>query len=682
MAIKIRYTTTTYKCPKCGKILKTTEEGREFIVWLFFFMFFTLGIMPLMIPEDIDYIYMLSLIPAVLIGLGLIGVSKYFKKYTKAGKEVITCRKCKSQIAIDGFGTRHIVSHENLLNRVMPDLRLISAAQIQYTKYDQNNQEYSEQIDLKFTNKVNQKSLDVSVKVSGFVWLNTTVTVNGESFDYGQGSLSKKVINILASNVHDKSVKKSVPVLTSSFSKLSDFEQQKYLSKKFKFDFSDVKPNIFRKDENQYVLFPINQFNKLMNIKQLIVVDTNLGCRFFASESSALGSFMLCEWIFDENDNNTQHLNYGPAGTSIIDNKSNNIITGDEVIIEQIHTIVSMKVEPEYISTKNGGSWNTVQSETYKNVEEKVSELIKKTNTESDSSALKSDPYAEDLENKKDAFWYEMKAEEGDANAQYNLAHFYSNGRGVDQDFEKAVFWYEKAAKQNYAKAQNNLGSCYSVGQGVPQNHEKALYWYEKAAKQGMAEAQYNLGVYYYNGKGIEQDYKLAAYWHQKASDQGLAKAQNNLGTCYFKGHGVVKDLKQAINWFEKAANQGYADSQFNLGQVYNTEGSVIKDEKQAFKWYKCAAEQGNAEAQNLIGFFYNNGKGVQKDSSQGLYWFQKAAEQGHVNAQFNCGLCYIYGDGIAQDESQGIKWIKKAAKQGDINSIRLLAAAGIQIDN
>ena len=681
MAIKISYTTTTYKCPKCGKILKTTEEGREFIVWLFFFMFFTLGIMPLVIPEDIDYIYMLSLIPALLIGLGLMGVSKYFKKHTKAGKEVITCRRCKSQIAIDELGTRHLVSHDNLLSRLMPDLKLIATANIQYTKSNQHNREYSEHIDLKFTNISNYKSLDVSVQVSGFLGFNTILNINGESFDYVPGNLSKRVIDILSSDYDDKLVKKSVGLPTTSFLKLSDFNQKKYLSKKFNFDFSNLEPNIFKKDKNQYVLFPINQFNKSMNIKQLIVVDTALGCRFFTSELSPLGVIMLCEWIFDENDNNTKHLNYGPAGMSIIDAKTNKMVTGDEAIIEQVHTIVSMKVEPEYISTKNGDGWYTVQSETYKNIEKKVNELNKKMDNAQSSSTLNRNSYVEDLENKKDVFWYEMKAEEGDANAQFHLANCYSNGRGVERDFKKAVFWYEKAAIQNYADAQNNLGSSYSVGQGIAQDHEKAIYWFKKAAENGIAESQYNLGINYYKGRGIEQDYKLAVYWYQKAADQGLSKAQNNLAVCYLKGHGVVKDLKQAINWFEKAANQGYVDAQFNLGQVYNTDSNGIKDEKQAFKWYKYAAEQGNAEAQNLLGFFYNNGKGVKKDSFQGFNWFKKAAEQGHINAQFNCGLCYIYGDGITQDESQGIKWIKKAASQGDVNSIRLLAVAGIQLD-
>ena len=681
MAIKIRYTTTTYKCPKCGKILKTTEEGREFLVWLVFFSFFTVGITPITFPGTLDYIYMLFLIPAILIVLGLLGVSKFFKKYTKDRKEVMTCRKCKSQITIDHFGTRHLVSHKELLNRVIPDLKLIAAAQIQYTLSNQNNQEYSEQIDLKLTNTINHKSLDMSLQVSGFVWLNTTVNINREVFDYVPGNLAKRVIDILSSKPNDKTEKTSEPISTSGFSKLSKFEQQKYLSKKFNFDFSGVEPIIFIKGANQYVLFPINQFNKLMNIKQLIVVDTKLGCRFFVTESSSIGTTMLCEWIFDENNSNTQHFNYGPVGVSIIDTKTNNIKTGDEVIIEQVHSIVLMKVEPEYISTKKGDGWNTVQSEKYQNIDKKVNEIIKKMESSENSSTLKKNAFAEELEHKKDVFWYEMQADNGDANAQYHLAHCYSDGKGVDQDFEKAVYWYDKAANQNHANAQNNLGSCYSVGQGVSQNHEKAVYWYQKAADQGIADSQYNLGLYYYKGLGIEKDYKLAAYWYQKAADQDVVKAQNNLGSCYFKGHGVVKDLNQAIYWFEKAANQGYVDAQFNLGQVYNTDNSVHNDEKLAFKWYKHAAEQGNAEAQNLIGFFYNNGKGVQKDAPQGFYWFLKAAEQGHVNAQYNCGICYIYGDGIEQNESQGIKWIKKAAKQGDVNSIRLLAAVGIEID-
>ena len=37
----------------------------------------------------------------------------------------------------------------------------------------------------------------------------------------------------------------------------------------------------------------------------------------------------------------------------------------------------------------------------------------------------------------------------------------YDNGEGLEQDFKEAVKWYQKAADQGDADAQYNLGSRY-----------------------------------------------------------------------------------------------------------------------------------------------------------------------------------------------------------------------------
>ncbi len=93
-------------------------------------------------------------------------------------------------------------------------------------------------------------------------------------------------------------------------------------------------------------------------------------------------------------------------------------------------------------------------------------------------------------------------AEQGDADAQYNLGVMYDNGRGVRQDDGEAVKWYRKAAEQGVADAQHNLGHAYANGRGVPQDHGEAVKWYRKAAEQGNAMAQVNLGVMYAKGEG------------------------------------------------------------------------------------------------------------------------------------------------------------------------------------
>jgi TPR repeat protein len=55
-------------------------------------------------------------------------------------------------------------------------------------------------------------------------------------------------------------------------------------------------------------------------------------------------------------------------------------------------------------------------------------------------------------------------AEQGDANAQFNLGFMYDNGEGVPQDYAEAVRWYRLAAEQGNAFAQVNLGIMYANG--------------------------------------------------------------------------------------------------------------------------------------------------------------------------------------------------------------------------
>jgi TPR repeat protein len=67
-----------------------------------------------------------------------------------------------------------------------------------------------------------------------------------------------------------------------------------------------------------------------------------------------------------------------------------------------------------------------------------------------------------------------MKAEQGDSDAQFQLAKLYYSGTGVTKSDAAAVRWYRAAAEQGYAKAQFNLGKMYHDGQGVPKDYAGA----------------------------------------------------------------------------------------------------------------------------------------------------------------------------------------------------------------
>ena len=147
-------------------------------------------------------------------------------------------------------------------------------------------------------------------------------------------------------------------------------------------------------------------------------------------------------------------------------------------------------------------------------------------------------------------------ADQGNAQAQYNLGLLYTEGKAVPQDYAAAVSWFRKAADQGDAQAQIGLGMMYDNGWGVPQDYAAAAAWCRKAADQGNAIAQSNLGIMYKNGQGVPQDDAQAVFWYRKAADQGEPRAQVNLGFMYEKGQGVPQDYAVAGFWYRKAATQ------------------------------------------------------------------------------------------------------------------------------
>ena len=245
-----------------------------------------------------------------------------------------------------------------------------------------------------------------------------------------------------------------------------------------------------------------------------------------------------------------------------------------------------------------------------------------------------------------------LAADQGQADAQFNLGGLYINGEGVPQN---------------------------DTHQGVPQDHTQAAAWYRKVAEQGDAEAQYNLGFLYHKGQGVPQDYARAATWYRKAAEQGDADAQFNLGRLYYHGHGVPQDDTQSDFWYRKAAEQGNAEAQYLLGLTYTLGDDVPQDYTQAAAWYRKAAEQGVAGAQFKLGLSYKDGRGVPQDDTQSAFWFRKAAEQGDAEAQLLLGLSYYLGLGVPQDFAQAYFWLDLAIA-GKLNASNTEQAAKFRV--
>jgi localization factor PodJL len=152
-------------------------------------------------------------------------------------------------------------------------------------------------------------------------------------------------------------------------------------------------------------------------------------------------------------------------------------------------------------------------------------------------------------------------AANGDADAQYEVALRYFEGRGVPQDLTVAAEWFERSARQGLVAAQFRLGGMHEKGLGVKKDLEAARRYYLAAGGAGHGKAMHNLAVLYAESIERKPDYKAAAIWFRRAADYGIANSQYNLAILYARGIGVEQNLAESYKWFALAARAGDQES-------------------------------------------------------------------------------------------------------------------------
>jgi hypothetical protein len=133
-----------------------------------------------------------------------------------------------------------------------------------------------------------------------------------------------------------------------------------------------------------------------------------------------------------------------------------------------------------------------------------------------------------------------QKAEQGDAEAQYNLGRRYRGYGGTAVDIEKSMEWLEKAAAQTNQAARYSLSQLYvSTTNIIP---EKAFYHCSIAAEGGYVTAQRVLGKYYRDGFGTVPDRAQALHWLCLAEQSGDDSAGSSIYSM-IKGHAKFKGV-------------------------------------------------------------------------------------------------------------------------------------------
>lgn len=178
------------------------------------------------------------------------------------------------------------------------------------------------------------------------------------------------------------------------------------------------------------------------------------------------------------------------------------------------------------------------------------------------------------------------RAEEGFANAQYELAWLYDIGKGVRADDDLALMWKRRAAEQGHIEAQYELADHYY--QSTPDNSTEVIKWCKEAAEQGHMGAQIMLGVIFSEGNLVDEDQAESTKWYRMAAEQGDAISQAMLGIRYFYGIGVPQDYIQAYAWYTvsgkdrpESADRTYSLLKYKLTQSQIAKAKVLALETQ-----------------------------------------------------------------------------------------------------
>ena len=161
-------------------------------------------------------------------------------------------------------------------------------------------------------------------------------------------------------------------------------------------------------------------------------------------------------------------------------------------------------------------------------------------------------------------------------------------------------------AEDGEAEAQNNIAYLYERGYGVKQSYTRAIEWYKKAAAQKSPEAIYNLGMLAYDGYGMRQDYLAARRYFIEAAELELADAHYMLGLIFYQGHGLQLNYTRAKTHFLDAAKLGSPKGQFMVAlMLQNGEGhpAAKTEPLKSFIWGMVSKINGYPRADNVLEF-------------------------------------------------------------------------------
>jgi len=247
------------------------------------------------------------------------------------------------------------------------------------------------------------------------------------------------------------------------------------------------------------------------------------------------------------------------------------------------------------------------------------------------------------------ARYFNMSANQNNADAQFNLAVLYMSGNGVEQSFTEALKYFALASQQGQTLAKYFLGILYKDGLGTVKNCQIALQLFKQVVEKASWLSSIDKAFEdYSNG----EDYHSALYTYQQFAELGIEVAQSNTAYMFDRGYGIdafmrdhsdeYEQLQRAIFWYKRAADQGNVEAHVKVGDFYyyGTSGLTnavasnhtemhnvtVRFEKSVYH-YRRAADLRNAQAMFNLGIMHEHGLGLPKDFHLAKRYYDMASE-------------------------------------------------------
>jgi TPR repeat protein len=321
----------------------------------------------------------------------------------------------------------------------------------------------------------------------------------------------------------------------------------------------------------------------------------------------------------------------------------------------------------------------------------------------------------------------------GDANACFELAELYDEGKGVPKSVARSLLLYERSCTLGYSWGCQYLATHYDRVTAGPEDLTRAVNFYKQGCDRKNGNSCFRLGLMYDAGRGVPRDDALASKYldlgcalgSQMCSDaESLAasapKLQKSpapaaqparptstpakpaqaatakqaetpaslqiacrrndyascaqLGLAYDSGKGVPKNKAVAADHYRLACNGNDRLGCLLLGMALQQGDGVPRDYAAAARAYTKSCDAGSGGACDNLSRLYYNGLGVTKSIARSNQLMARSCELAHAEACTVIGARYSSGKDLAKNIPEAVRYFHRACDLNDLKACSILA--------